>query len=583
ERAELHARAAPLVGDEAEALRHRAAAATEEDEALAADLAAFAAREAARGSWASAAAMFGKAARLAPDGPPREHFVVDAVECLLQSGDVLGARALAGPLETFTDAARSRYLLGQLAALSGRPDEAERLLTAAWEGCPENDRMLAAKIAEELARVTMACLRAEDAITWAERALAAAEGTPVAYRPLPYLSLAFACVGRVTEAVDAVAAVPEPGEANAELESFLLARTFARIYSGAIGEASDDAARLVTTACRSGHLFPHTVGLAMLSLTEYRIGAWDDAIMHAELGASLADDAEFRLSLSSLHAVATWPLAGRGEWDSAEGHVQAAADTANTLFTMAMAKSAEAAVAGARGQHQRVIDAVTCLRAMGAAVEEDDLWPWHELYVGALIGMDRLEEADAELERFEAVAAARSPSAMAKASRLRGTLEMARGRNEEAGAAFARALEQSSTVPAPFDRALAQASFGAFLRREGKLSAAVEQLKAAREGFVRLGARPFLESCDRELASCGPLPGGGRPMDPSGLTPKEMSVATLVTKGKTNREVASELFISVNTVEYHLKHIYAKLGINSRSQLIVRLGVGQEDLDGEPR
>ncbi|HEV2069312.1 MAG TPA: AAA family ATPase, partial [Acidimicrobiales bacterium] len=73
ERAELHARAALLVGDEAEALRHRAAAATEEDEALAADLAAFAAREAARGSWASAAAMFGKAARLAAHGPQREH------------------------------------------------------------------------------------------------------------------------------------------------------------------------------------------------------------------------------------------------------------------------------------------------------------------------------------------------------------------------------------------------------------------------------------------------------------------------------------------------------------------------------
>ena len=584
ERAELHAGAALLVGDEAEALRHRAAAATGEDEALAADLAAFAAREAARGSWASAAAMFVQAASLAPDGPQREPIVLDAVESLLHGGDVLGAHALAGPLETFTDAARSQYLLGQLALLSGRPDEAERLLTAAWERCPENDRVLAVKIAEELAHVTLACLRAEKAITWSERALTAAEETPFAYRPLPYLSLALACMGRVTEAVDAVAALPEPGEASAELESYLLARTFARIYSGAIGEARDDAARLVTTACRSGRLFPHTVGLAMLSLTEYRIGAWDDAITHAELGASLAEDAEFLLSLSSLHAVAAWPLAGRGEWDSAEGHARAAADTANTLFTTAMATMAEAAVAGARGQHQRVIDAVTSLRAMGAAVDEDDLWPWRELYVGALIGMDRLDDAEAELEPFEAVAAARrSPLAMSKASRLRGSLEMARGRNEKAGAALDRALEHSSTVPAPFDRALAQASRGAFLRREGNRCAAVEQLEAAREGFVRLGARPFVESCDRELASCGPLPPGRRPVDPCGFTPKEMSVATLVTQGKTNREVASELAVSVNTVEYHLKKIYAKLGINSRSQLIVRLGVPQEDIDGDPR
>lgn len=47
--------------------------------------------------------------------------------------------------------------------------------------------------------------------------------------------------------------------------------------------------------------------------------------------------------------------------------------------------------------------------------------------------------------------------------------------------------------------------------------------------------------------------------------------------------MASELAISVNTVEYHLKHIYAKLGITSRSQLIVKLGVRQDHLDGEPR
>ena len=69
-------------------------------------------------------------------------------------------------------------------------------------------------------------------------------------------------------------------------------------------------------------------------------------------------------------------------------------------------------------------------------------------------------------------------------------------------------------------------------------------------------------------------PRGRRPVDPSALlTPGEMSVATLVTQGKPNRKVAAELATSVNTVEYHLKNIYAKLGISSRSQLIVRLGL----------
>lgn len=101
---------------------------------------------------------------------------------------------------------------------------------------------------------------------------------------------------------------------------------------------------------------------------------------------------------------------------------------------------------------------------------------------------------------------------------------MARGRNEEAGAAVGRAL--------------AQASFGAFLRREGKLSAAVEQLEAAREGFVRLGAHPSLESCDRELAWCGPLPRGRHTVDPRGLTLKEVGRHSRH-PGETNREWAA--------------------------------------------
>jgi DNA-binding NarL/FixJ family response regulator len=62
-----------------------------------------------------------------------------------------------------------------------------------------------------------------------------------------------------------------------------------------------------------------------------------------------------------------------------------------------------------------------------------------------------------------------------------------------------------------------------------------------------------------------------------------VAVAKLVTQGKTNREVATELVISVNTVEYHLKHIYAKLGITSRSQLIVRFGVRPDDLERDAK
>jgi DNA-binding CsgD family transcriptional regulator len=55
--------------------------------------------------------------------------------------------------------------------------------------------------------------------------------------------------------------------------------------------------------------------------------------------------------------------------------------------------------------------------------------------------------------------------------------------------------------------------------------------------------------------------------DPSRLTAQELAVARLVAAGMTNRQVASELFISIKTVQFHLTHIYAKLGVGSRAEL----------------
>ena len=124
----------------------------------------------------------------------------------------------------------------------------------------------------------------------------------------------------------------------------------------------------------------------------------------------------------------------------------------------------------------------------------------------------------------------------------------------------------------PFQRALVQAGYGAFLRRLGKRATAVGQLVAARDCFSQLGARPFLEQCERELAACGVAAHKGPRDARAPFTPQESAVAQLVLRGLTNREVASEMVVSVNTVEYHLKNIYVKLGIGSRTQLMAQLG-----------
>jgi DNA-binding CsgD family transcriptional regulator len=130
------------------------------------------------------------------------------------------------------------------------------------------------------------------------------------------------------------------------------------------------------------------------------------------------------------------------------------------------------------------------------------------------------------------------------------------------GAGAATALDQART----------QALYGAFLRRAGERQAAGDQLRAARDTFARLGAMPFLDRCDAELLACGLAVDRPAGQVDSLLTRQEQAVARLVCAGKSNREVAAELIISVKTVGYHLGNTYAKLGINTRTQLAAMLG-----------
>ncbi len=119
----------------------------------------------------------------------------------------------------------------------------------------------------------------------------------------------------------------------------------------------------------------------------------------------------------------------------------------------------------------------------------------------------------------------------------------------------------------PYERALIEFAHGQFLRRNGRRRAASEQLTRARETFAALEARPALERCERELVACGLKPTRRGSDEQPDLTPQEQAVARLVATGRTNREVAAELLLSVKTVEVHLTRIYAKLGVSSRSQL----------------
>jgi DNA-binding CsgD family transcriptional regulator len=142
----------------------------------------------------------------------------------------------------------------------------------------------------------------------------------------------------------------------------------------------------------------------------------------------------------------------------------------------------------------------------------------------------------------------------------------ARGELEGASAAADQAVRLHEHLPLPFERGRALLVRGAIERRAKRKREARETLTEALEVFDGLGAALWADKAREELARIG-----GRAPSSLDLTPTEGKVAALVAAGSTNREVADALFVSVNTVEAHLKRIYRKLGIRSRTELAARL------------
>jgi DNA-binding CsgD family transcriptional regulator len=210
-------------------------------------------------------------------------------------------------------------------------------------------------------------------------------------------------------------------------------------------------------------------------------------------------------------------------------------------------------------------------RAMSAererGVEEPGILLSFPYEIEAAIALGRLDEAEALLDWIEPRAERLDREwALACIARGRGLLAAARGDERAAAAAFERALAEHERVQyRRFDFARTLLAQGETLRRFKKRRAAREALESARDLFDELGARLWSAKAERELARVA----GRRRSE--GLTETEQRVAALVATGKSNKEVASELFVTVHTVESNLTRIYEKLGVRSRTELARRL------------
>jgi len=578
-RRRLHERAAGLV-DRDQALAHRVAASPGPDDGLADELET-ASREARDlGRTAQAADWLAQAAAASTDPAAADRRLLDALEILVTSGEVARAEGLAARVASASASPRRCYLLGMLEFLAGRAAMAEARLMQAWQTHDRGrDASVGAAAATQLAVICMVEGRVAEAVGWGERA-ARADAAPTAMRRQAQGGLAVARVvaGQVPQGLAGLAFLPAaPSEVPREDTDTLVSRGLARVwagdFAGAVADLSVAGARL-----RAGVPLRYAgVCLGYLAGAEYRLGCWDDAVVHAELAVSLAHDADRVFDLGLVHSVAALVPAARGDWELAEAHVQMATEAAQAFgvpVAIIAAATARAFLAAARGDLEGVTDAVAAVRttriAEGGLMSRED---WRSLEIAALIGQGCLGQAETALNELDAgLAPVGPPAALVTAARLRGDLAVAAGHQAAAAEAFHAAWRYAQGLRVPLDMAQLEISDARRLRAVGQPQAAVARLRSARQRLITLGARPYLQTCDLELGAAG------GPVEPettsafAGLTPAEQAVARLVATGHSNRQTAAELYVSVKTVESHLGHIFAKLGIRSRQDLITRIG-----------
>jgi DNA-binding CsgD family transcriptional regulator len=206
-------------------------------------------------------------------------------------------------------------------------------------------------------------------------------------------------------------------------------------------------------------------------------------------------------------------------------------------------------------------------RTQREGVDEPGALPVAPELVEALVRLDRTEEAAAITSRLRDLAEAQDhPWAAATADRCAAAITLASGYDEDAAARLAAAAAALGELGLGFDRARSLLWLGQMARRARKRAVARRFLRAAADAFDEFGSVGWAEQVRSELGRLGV-----KPAPDSELTAAERRVAALAAEGMSNKQIAQQLFTAVHTVEVHLVHAYAKLGVRSRAQLASQL------------
>ena len=184
--------------------------------------------------------------------------------------------------------------------------------------------------------------------------------------------------------------------------------------------------------------------------------------------------------------------------------------------------------------------------------------------IEAAVRTGRADLAREALDRLSAMTTIKG-SDWAKGLEARSRALVSEG--QEAERCYAEAVERLGRTPLRPERARAHLLYGEWLRRENRRLDARHQLHAAYNLFTGIGADAFAERARSELLATGEKVRKREVDTYSQLTPQEEHIVRLARDGRTNPEIAAELFISTRTVEWHLRKVFAKLGITSRRDL----------------
>jgi len=239
---------------------------------------------------------------------------------------------------------------------------------------------------------------------------------------------------------------------------------------------------------------------------------------------------------------------------------QAAADGQG--MAAAWAHWAAAVLGNGLGRYPEAVSAAR--RAVSAAVHPHPyLWTLPELVEAAARSGDRGGAGEALDWLAEATQPAGTDAALGVEARCRGLLSEGAAADELYREAVSR-LGRTSLRP---ELARAHLLYGEWLRRNQRRTDARAQLRTAHGMFDQIGMAAFAGRAARELRATGETVRSRAVSQPETLTPQEIHIAQLACDGKTNPEIAGQLFLSARTVEWHLRKIYTKLGVSSRRDL----------------